>query len=74
MRGSTDMDRIAPEHLLLKCGQCHAWPMAVVAEEGDRLSFRCPKCRAQEVYRLGVAGTLVPMCGAVRAANPGRSS
>lgn len=53
------MDRINPESLLLKCSQCEAWPMAVQAYESYQLLFRCPKCHAQEAYRVGVAGRLV---------------
>jgi hypothetical protein len=59
------MEPLRSDHLLVKCVHCEAWPMAFVAREGSRLSFRCPKCRAQEVYRMGVAGTLIPTSGAV---------
>jgi hypothetical protein len=31
--------KVLPEHLLLKCTQCEAWPMAIVADEDDRLTF-----------------------------------
>jgi len=56
--------KVLPEHLLLRCTQCQAWPMAIVSDEDDLLTFRCASCRALESYRLGVAGTLVPARGA----------
>jgi len=40
--------------------------MAVFAMEGSRLSFRCPECRAQVSYSVGVAGHLIPISEAVR--------
>jgi hypothetical protein len=52
--------KVLPENLLLKCTQCEAWPMAMVTDDGYRLTFKCPKCRSQEVYSVGVAGRLVP--------------
>lgn len=57
------MDRIDPESLSLKCSQCGAWPMALQAYETYQAQFRCPKCRAQETYRIGVAGRLVRVGG-----------
>jgi tRNA(Ile2) C34 agmatinyltransferase TiaS len=54
-------DRFAPEHLLPNCPQCQAWPMAISAKEFGRLTFRCPKCRAQASYAVGVGGRLVPV-------------
>jgi hypothetical protein len=31
--------------------------MAIVADDGSRLTFRCAKCRAQETYRVGGAAS-----------------
>ena len=73
MPGSIKM-KISPDHLLLKCTQCQAWPMAIIADDGDRLAFRCEKCRAQEAYSVGVAGRLIPAAGGLRTARYGRSS
>jgi len=48
----------------VKCTQCGAWPMALAEDEAvgttSRLTFRCPKCRALEIYTVGVAGLLIP--------------
>jgi len=57
---------LSPEQVLdvlVKCAQCGAWPMSR-APQDDRasfcpLSFKCPKCRRLEVFRIGVAGRLI---------------
>jgi len=64
-------DQFAPEHLLPKCSQCEAWPMAIFAKEAGRLMFRCPNCHAQASYTVGVAGRLVPASEAVSSARAG---
>jgi len=37
--------------------------MSVAPEKGwrmtNRLTFKCPQCRAQEVHKVGVAGSLI---------------
>jgi predicted RNA-binding Zn-ribbon protein involved in translation (DUF1610 family) len=66
------MDVLESKQLLTGCTQCGAWPMAIVSREGGRLTFRCPKCRMQEVFRVGVAGRLIP-AGAANGSRP-RSS
>ncbi len=50
---------IWPEHLLKKCAQCEAWPMAIAKYENNWLVFKCPKCLALQTYRLGAAGRIV---------------
>ena len=64
---SMNMQYVSPEQMLdvlVKCAQCGAWPMSR-APQDDRasfglLSFKCPKCRRLEVFRVGVAGRLIP--------------
>jgi hypothetical protein len=61
---SVEMANPKPDDLLVKCTQCGAWPMALAEDEGvgrtSRLTFRCPKCRALEIYKVGVAGLRTP--------------
>jgi hypothetical protein len=61
-----NMRNLSPEQILVKCPQCGAWPMSLAPPQNDpaafgfnRLSFKCPKCRRLEVYRVGVGGTLI---------------
>ena len=62
-----NMKYLSPEQVLdvlVKCPQCGAWPMSR-APQDDRasfglLSFKCPRCRRLEVFRVGVAGRLIP--------------
>jgi hypothetical protein len=60
----------SPEQVLVKCPQCGTWPMSLAPQDDvaafGQLSFKCPKCRRLEVYRLGVAGGLVPITVANR--------
>ncbi len=53
-----------PEQVLVKCPQCGAWPMSLGPRDemapSGQLTFRCPKCRRLETYRVGVAGGLIP--------------
>jgi hypothetical protein len=53
-----NMANLMPDDPLVKCTQCDAWPMALAENDGvgrfTRLTFRCPRCRAQEVYQVGV--------------------
>jgi hypothetical protein len=62
--GSINMRNLSPEQVLVECPQCGAWPMSLAPQDNmagfRQLSFRCTKCRRLEVYRLGVAGTLIP--------------
>jgi transposase-like protein len=55
--------KVAPHDILVKCPQCEAWPMALAPNEGienpNKVTFRCPKCHAQFVYTVGVAGSLI---------------
>jgi hypothetical protein len=61
------MQYLSPEQMLdvlVKCPQCGAWPMSR-APQDDRtflrlLCFKCQKCRRLEVFRVGVAGRLIP--------------
>jgi hypothetical protein len=57
-------DNLSPEQVLVKCGQCGAWPMSIVTNEGGpsygRITFRCTNCRAQEAHTVGVTGLLIP--------------
>jgi len=53
------MEGLGSEQLLTGCAQCNAWPMAIVSKEGGRLTFRCPNCRMQETFTVGVAGRLI---------------
>jgi hypothetical protein len=59
-----NMAHLLPDDLLVKCTQCDAWSMAFAENDGvgrfSRLTFRCPRCHAQEVYQVGVAGLLIP--------------
>jgi hypothetical protein len=48
--------KILPEHLLLRCTQCAAWPMTIVEDEGRKLTFKCIKCRSRETYTVESAG------------------
>jgi Zn finger protein HypA/HybF involved in hydrogenase expression len=59
-----NMQKPSPEQLLVKCTQCGAWPMSVAPQDEKvpvgRITFKCPKCRAQEIHTVGVAGRLIP--------------
>jgi hypothetical protein len=63
-----NMRNLSPEQVLVKCSQCGAWPMSLAPDEGwapaGRLTFRCPKCRALEIYTVGVGGQLIPATAA----------
>ena len=55
--------RLSPEQVLVNCPQCGTWPMSLAPPQNDsasfgfnRLSFKCPKCRRLEVYRVGAVG------------------
>ena len=69
-----NMRDLSPEQVLVKCPQCGAWPMSLAPQDDrapfgvNRLSFKCSKCRRLEVYRVGVAGTLLPATAAIRTA------
>jgi hypothetical protein len=62
--GSMIMQQLSPEQVLVKCSQCGAWPMSLAPDEGwaavGRLTFRCSRCRALEVYTVGFGGQLIP--------------
>jgi hypothetical protein len=58
------------EQMLVTCSQCNAWPMSL-APNGSGApigwpTFKCPKCRAVEVYTVGVGGRLIPRAGGSR--------
>jgi endogenous inhibitor of DNA gyrase (YacG/DUF329 family) len=67
---SMNMKHLSPEQVLVKCPQCGAWPMSLAPQESaasfGRLTFKCPKCQAQAVYTVGVAGLLIPAPGGSR--------
>jgi hypothetical protein len=56
--------RLSPDQLLVKCSQCGAWPMSLTERTGGsswgRFTFRCTKCHAQQVFKVGVGGWLIP--------------
>jgi hypothetical protein len=58
------MAYLTPDDMLVKCTQCGAWPVSLVENENlgrrNKLTFRCAKCRTQEIYEVGVAGQLFP--------------
>jgi hypothetical protein len=65
-----NMAYLAPDNLLVKCTQCGAWPMSIVAHEGwalqSRLTFKCQNCRALEVHTMGIARRRIPAPAANR--------
>jgi hypothetical protein len=46
-----------PDHLLVACPQCHAWPMAASGSKykwspHSGLMFRCPRCGHHEIFNI----------------------